>query len=69
MSRITLVMALEMFAENSLLVKPSTCLAGFEDVRFGLPVKLLKGEMKVRVVAKLQDSDGDIHRMKVYFSI
>ena len=26
------VMALEMFAENSLLVKPSTCLAGFEDV-------------------------------------
>ena len=58
------VMALEMFAENSLLVKPSTCLAGFEDVSFGLPVKLLKGEMKVRVVAKLQDSDGDIHRLK-----
>ncbi len=58
------VMALEMFAENSLLVKPSTCLAGFEDVSFGLPVKLLKGEMKVRVVAKLQNSDGDIHRLK-----
>ena len=36
------VMALEMFAENSLLMKPSACLAGFENVSFGLPVKLLK---------------------------
>ena len=58
------VMALEMFAENSLLVKPLTCLAGFEDVSFGLPVKLLKGVMKVRVVAKLKDTVDGIHRVE-----
>ena len=58
------VMALEMFAENSLLVKPSTCLAGFENVSFGLPVKLLKDEMKVRVVAKLEESSDEIYRIK-----
>jgi len=58
------VMALEMFAENSLLMKPSACLAGFESVSFGLPVKLLKGEMKVRVVASLEESVEGIHRVK-----
>ena len=55
------VMALEMFAENALLLKPTTCLAGFENVSFGLPVKLLKDEIKVRVVAEYNNSDGDIH--------
>ena len=58
------VMALEMFAENSLLMKPSACLAGFENVSFGLPVKLLKGDMKVRVIANLEESAEGIHRVK-----
>ena len=43
------VMALEMFAENALLLNPMTCVAGYEEVKFGLPIKLLKSEMKVRV--------------------
>ena len=55
------VMALEMFAENSLLLKPSTCLAGFEQVTFGLPVKLLKGEMKVKIVAEHEREENGIH--------
>ena len=55
------VMALEMFAENALLLKPTTCLAGFENVKFGLPVKLLKNEIRVRVVAEHDHSDGDVH--------
>ena len=59
------VMALEMFAENSLLMKPSACLAGFENVSFGLPVKLLIGVMIVRVIANLEESAEGIHR-KVY---
>ena len=54
------VMALEMFAENALLLRPSACLAGFEDVSFGLPVKLLKGEMAVRVHAELIRGDGEM---------
>ena len=54
------VMALEMFAQNALLLRPSTCLAGFEDVAFGLPVKLLKGPMVVRVEAELERSEGDM---------
>ena len=54
-------MALEMFAENALLLKPTTCIAGFENVSFGLPVKLLKPEMKVRVVATLEKSTDNLH--------
>jgi len=54
------VMALEMFAENALLLRPSACLAGFEDVSFGLPVKLLKGEMVVRIHAELIRGDGEM---------
>jgi hypothetical protein len=54
------VMALEMFAENALLLRPSACLAGFENVSFGLPVKLLKGEMAVRVHAELIRGDGEM---------
>ena len=54
------VMALEMFAENALLLRPSTCLAGFEDVAFGLPVKLLKGPMTVRVETEHLRSEGDM---------
>ncbi|MBQ70106.1 MAG: hypothetical protein CMA65_01270 [Euryarchaeota archaeon] len=54
------VMALEMFAQNSLLLRPSTCLAGYEEVTFGLPVKLLKGPMIVRVVSQIERKDGDL---------
>ena len=54
------VMALEMFAENALLLRPSACLAGFESVTFGLPVKLLKGEMTLRVHAELIRGDGEM---------
>jgi hypothetical protein len=53
-------MALEMFAQSSLLLCPSTCLAGFEAVRFGLPVKLLKGPMTVRVEAEVERSEDDM---------
>jgi len=49
-----------MFAENSLLLMPGYCLAGFEDVTFGLPVKIMKGTMTVRVEATLESSDGDL---------
>jgi hypothetical protein len=54
------VMALEMFAEAALLLRPSTSLAGFESVEFGLPVKLLKGAMTVRIHAQLERTDGDL---------
>ena len=54
------VMALEMFAENALLLCPHTCLAGFEDVKFGLPVKVMKNSMMVRVLTKVTRSEGDI---------
>ncbi|MGB1420884.1 MAG: beta-ketoacyl synthase N-terminal-like domain-containing protein [Poseidonia sp.] len=54
------VMALEMFAQNALLLRPSTCLAGFEEVRFGLPVKLLKGPMTVRIKAEVERQEGDM---------
>jgi hypothetical protein len=53
-------MALEMFAQNALLLRPSTCLAGFEEVAFGLPVKLLKGPMTVRVEATLERTEDDL---------
>ena len=55
------VMAMEMFAENALLLKPSTCLAGFEEVSFGLPVKLLKEHLKVRIEAKHERQEDNIH--------
>ena len=52
------VMALEMFAQTALLLQPSTCLAGFEDVAFGLPVKLVKGPMTVRIEATVERREG-----------
>ena len=54
------VMALEMFAENALLLCPHTCLAGFEDVKFGLPVKIMKSSMTVRVLAEVMRTEGDV---------
>ena len=54
------VMAMEMFAENSLLLMPGHCIAGFEEVSFGLPVKIMKGAMTVRVEANLEKNEGDL---------
>ena len=54
------VMALEMFAENALLLCPHTCLAGFEDVKFGLPVKVMKNSMIVRVLTEVARSEGNV---------
>jgi len=54
------VMALEMFAENALLLMPGHSLAGFENVTFGLPVKIMKGIMTVRVEASLDRRDNDL---------
>ncbi|MGB0173457.1 MAG: beta-ketoacyl synthase N-terminal-like domain-containing protein [Candidatus Poseidoniaceae archaeon] len=58
------VMAMEMFAENALLLCPDSCLAGFEAVKFGLPVKVMKGTMRVRVEAKVERTDGDLTWIK-----
>ena len=58
------VMAMEMFAENALLLCPDSCLAGFEDVKFGLPVKIMKGTMRVRIVATVERSEGDLTWVK-----
>lgn len=54
------VMALEMFAENALLLNPMTCVAGYEEVKFGLPIKLLKNEMKVRVSSVVEKKEGSL---------
>ena len=53
-------MSLEMYAQNAMLLLPRHCLAGFEEVKFGLPVKIMKNSMTVRVEAKLSKSDGDL---------
>ncbi|MDP7203007.1 MAG: beta-ketoacyl synthase N-terminal-like domain-containing protein [Candidatus Poseidoniaceae archaeon] len=53
------VMALEMFAENALLLQPEYCLTGFEEVKFGLPIKLVKGPVNVRVVAEVERRKRD----------
>ena len=58
------VMAMEMFAENALLLCPESCLAGFEQVKFGLPVKVMKGTMRVRVEAKVESSESDLTWVK-----
>ncbi|MGB1827306.1 MAG: phosphopantetheine-binding protein, partial [Candidatus Poseidoniaceae archaeon] len=58
------VMAMEMFAENSLLLLPGNHLAGFEEVTFGLPIKIMKGAMTVRVEAELVSSEGDMSWVK-----
>ena len=58
------VMAMEMFAENSLLLLPGNSLAGFEEVTFGLPIKIMKGAMTVRVEAELVSSEDDLSWVK-----
>ena len=45
------VMALELFAQCSRLLIPESFVSGFNEVSFGLPVKLIRPEQKVRVIA------------------
>jgi len=54
------VMALEMFAEVAQLLWPACSLSGFDDVSFGLPVKLVRDEQKVRARARFARQD-DAH--------
>ncbi|MFL2946818.1 MAG: SDR family oxidoreductase, partial [Candidatus Poseidoniales archaeon] len=51
------VMAMEMFAQNALLLYPMCILEGFSEVKFGLPLKLMKDEIRVRVKAEYCDQD------------
>jgi hypothetical protein len=53
------VMVLEMFGQASQLLWPPCSVIGFDDVNFGLPVKLLHEEQKVRVVAQFTRQDDD----------
>ena len=53
------VMVLEMFGQASQLLWPPCSVIGFDDVNFGLPVKLLHEEQKVRVVAQFARQDDD----------
>jgi hypothetical protein len=54
------VMALETFAQNALLVCPHLVVAGFAEVEFGLPVKLMKGPLAVQTIARLEKSDDGV---------
>ena len=60
------VMALEMFAEHALLLCPEYALAGFEDVTFGLPIKLVKGPLTIRTVATISKSEGEVIWVKAW---
>ena len=51
------VMAMEMFAQNALLLYPMCTLQKFSDVSFGLPIKLTKEEAHVRIVAKFMEQN------------
>ena len=51
------VMAMEMFAQSALLLYPMCNLEGFSEVKFGLPIKLVKNEVRVRVKAEYSDQD------------
>ena len=51
------VMAMEMFAEAAQLLWPPCTVIGFEAVEFGLPVKLMRDEQKVRVRAEFERQD------------
>lgn len=56
------VMALEMFAQHATMLRPDASLGGFDDASFGLPVKLVRGPVLVRVVAEVEeDSETEQH--------
>ncbi|MEE3082499.1 MAG: SDR family oxidoreductase, partial [Candidatus Thermoplasmatota archaeon] len=52
------VMAMEMFSEAALLLYPMCTMVGFYDVHFGLPVKLVKDEVKIRVRAEFSEQNS-----------
>jgi len=58
------VMALEMFAETSMLLYPMCTLSGFESVDYGLPIKLVRDEANVRVVATFAGQDSRYVRVE-----
>ena len=51
------VMAMEMFAQSALLLYPMCNLEGFSQVKFGLPIKLMKDEVRIRIKAEYCDQD------------
>jgi NAD(P)-dependent dehydrogenase (short-subunit alcohol dehydrogenase family)/3-hydroxymyristoyl/3-hydroxydecanoyl-(acyl carrier protein) dehydratase len=51
------VMAMEMFAQSALLLYPMCNLEGFSQVKFGLPIKLMKDEIRLRVNAEFHGQD------------
>jgi len=53
------VMALEMFSQGAQLLWPPCAVIGFAGVRFGLPIKLLKQEQKLRVVAEFSHQNSE----------
>jgi hypothetical protein len=52
-------MALEMFSQGAQLLWPPCTVIGFAGVRFGLPIKLLKQEQKLRVVADFSHQNSE----------
>ena len=53
------VMAMEMFAQNALLLCHGSSIAGFQDIEFGLPIKLMKGALVVRIESNIQTKSGN----------
>ena len=53
------VMALEMFSQGAQLLWPPCSVIGFAGVRFGLPIKLLKQEQKLRLVAEFSHQNSE----------
>ena len=45
---------MEMFAQNALLLSPGSSIAGFQNIEFGLPIKLMKGALVVRIESTIQ---------------
>ncbi|MEE2758425.1 MAG: SDR family NAD(P)-dependent oxidoreductase, partial [Candidatus Thermoplasmatota archaeon] len=60
------VMAMEMFAQASLVLYPMCTLQKFTDVSFGLPIKLTKDEAHVRIVATFVEQDQDTLSIKCH---
>ncbi|HII49367.1 MAG TPA: SDR family NAD(P)-dependent oxidoreductase [Candidatus Thalassarchaeaceae archaeon] len=53
------VMALEAFAEGAVLLWPLCAVDGFDEVEFGLPVKVTKDSKSIRVKAEFDRQDDD----------
>ena len=48
-----------MFAQNALLLCPGSSIAGFQNIEFGLPIKLMKGALVVRIESTIQTKSGN----------